>query len=359
MDDDKLAQLVVRCSAAVRPGEVVSLLGSPQAEPLVSALFREVLRAGGHPLILMRPEACQDWLCREGTAEQLGFIDPLEEREVEVADVAIHLVPVPGAVRDIVPARQALHDQARRPLLDVFLRRSSEHNLRWTALAYPRQVRHDEILGRAMFLDQPDPANAWRAQERRQGHLIASLEGVRELRFWTSSGTDLCIGVAGRRWCNGAGRQNLPDGEVFTAPVESAADGTVCFDWPALYGNQVLEGVRLQIRNGRVTEATARCGENALRQLLASDAASRTIAEVGLGCNDVLDRPIGHPLVDEKIAGTFHLALGMALPDTAGLSRSTVHCDLIADLRHGGRIEADGRLLSENGRFIDELWPAR
>jgi len=253
MDDDKLARLVVRYSAAVQPGEVVSLIGPPTAEPVVTALFREVLRAGAHPLMLMRPEACAESLCREGSAEQLGFIDPLEEREVEVADVAIHLVPVPAIGRDIDPARQALHEQARRPLLDAFLRRCRERQVRWTAVACPRRpcdAACDIALTRAIFLDQPDSGEAWCAQQRRQARLIAFLETIHELRFSTPSGTDLRVGVAGRHWCSGTGRQNLPDGEVFTAPVESEAQGTACFAWPTVCGGQVVEGVRLRIRDG-------------------------------------------------------------------------------------------------------------
>jgi aminopeptidase len=361
MDDDKLARLVVRYSAAVQSGEVVSLIGPPAAEPLVTALFREVLRAGAHPLVLMRPEACEESLCREGSAEQLSFIDPLEEREVEVADVAIHLVPAPADSRAVDPARQALHEQARRPLLDAFLRRCHERRVRWTAVAYPRRptrLECDDILRQALFLDKPEPAEAWRAQERRQARLISFLESADELRLRLPSGTDLRVGVAGRHWCNGAGRQNLPDGEVFTAPAESATRGTACFEWPTVCGGQIVEGARLQIRNGRVVEASARRGEQALQQLLQSDETSGTLGEIGLGCNFAIAEPLGHPLVDEKIGGTFHLALGMSLPETGGLSRATVHCDLIADLRQGGRIEADGRLISDNGRFIEELWPA-
>jgi aminopeptidase len=360
MDDDKLARFVVRYSAAVQPGEVVSLIGPPAAEPLVTALYREVLRAGAHPLVLMRPEACEESLCREGGAEQLGFIDPLEEREVEVADVAIHLVPVPAAVRDIDPARHALHEQARRPLLEAFLRRCRDRRLRWTAVAYPRRqppAECDDILWQALFLDKPEPAEAWQAQERRQARLIAFLETIDELRLCTPSGTDLRVCVAARHWCNGAGRQNLPDGEVFTAPVETETRGTVCFAWPTIFGGQIVEGVRLQIRDGRVVEASARRGEQALHQLLQGDEASGTVGEIGLGCNFVIGHRVGHPLVDEKMGGTFHLALGMALPETGGLSRAAVHCDLMADLRQGGRIEAAGRLISDNGRFMEELWP--
>lgn len=360
MDDDKLAQLVVRYSTAVRPGEVVSLIGPPAVEPLVAALYREVLRAGGHPIVAMRPEACDEWLCREGSAPQLGFIDPLEEREAEVADVAVHIVPVPAPPKDIDPGRYALHERARQPLLRAFLERCAGGSVRWTAVAYPRPILSaacQETLVCAQFLAEADPVEAWRQQERRQARLIEFLQSARELHFRTPAGTDLRIGVAGRRWCNGGGRQNLPDGEVFTAPLDNSTNGTACFDWPTVCGGQVLEGVRLRFRAGRLVDASAQRGENVLRQLLDSDEAVRALGELGLGCNYAIERPLGHPLVDEKIGGTFHLALGMVVPASGGLSQPVGHFDLVADLRQGGRIEADGHVLNDHGRFIDEIWP--
>src|SRR5262249_17269071 len=151
-----------------------------------------------------------------------------------VADVAIHLIPIPARpARDTIdPARWALRGQARRPLADVFFRRCAERTLRWTACAYPRACEDESILIRAMFLDQPDPAAAWREQERRQAELIAVLAEARELRFVTPAGTNLRLGVAGPPWRNSAGHDNLPDGEVNVAPLEDASEGTVVFDVP-------------------------------------------------------------------------------------------------------------------------------
>ena len=144
---------------------------------------------------------------------------------------------------------------------------------------------------------------------------------------------------------------------MFTAPLDSATDGTACFGWPTVCGGQILESVRLHFRAGRLVDASAQRGEPMLRQLLTSDEAGRAVGEIGLGCNHAIDQPLGHPLVDEKITGTFHVALGMALPGLGAFAQPAMHFDLVADLRQGGRIEADGRLINENGRFSEAIWP--
>jgi aminopeptidase len=353
---DKLAELLVRYSAVVRPGEVISLLGPPAAEDLLTHLYWEVLKEGGHPILLMQPIGLD--LLRSGYAspQQLAFVDPLLAREVEVADVAIHVLPAPAPEK--LPQHHALLERSRRPLLDRFLQRVAERTLRWTATVFPWErgiwdkripvEDYHQALVRAMRLDRPDPLPAWRELKQRQARLIDSLQQVRELHFVTAEGTDLHVGVAGRRWTNGAGRENMPDGEVYTTPILDAVDGTVCFDFPNLLTGQRVTDLRLTIRAGRIVDATP--------ALPGLDAKDQQIGEVALGCNYAIDRPMFHPLIDEKIGGTFHLALGMPLL-AACSDGSALHCDLIADLRPGGRIEADGKVISVDGRFVDPAWP--
>ncbi len=362
-----LARVLVRYSTAVRPGEMVSLTGPSAAEPLLVALYREVLEAGANPVVQMTPAGCDELLCRHGNNAQLAFLNPLEIRELETVDVALHVLAAAETATIVDPARLALRHRARQPLLDLFLRRAAARKLRWTAAQYPSPAAardagltladYEAFLFRAALLDRPDPVAAWQELGRRQARLIECLEQTRELHITTPQGTDLRVGIAGRRWLNGAGFENLPDGEVFTGPVEDATEGVVGFDWPAVHGSQEAQGIRLVFQAGRVVEASAQRGQDVLLQLLDQDAGARVLGEVALGCNYAIDRPTRNPILDEKIGGTFHLALGASYPLSGGLNRSGLHWDLVGDLRRGGRIEADGRLLSENGRFVDAAWP--
>src|SRR5207248_10803651 len=140
------AEILVRYSTAVRRGELVSLHGPVLAEPLIVRLYREVLRAGGHPTVYLVPEACTRILLQEGNPEQLSFVNPLEVHEVEAVDVAIHVLATENtrALTQVDPANQALRSKARRPAMEIFLRRAAEHNLRWMAAAFPCQASAQE-----------------------------------------------------------------------------------------------------------------------------------------------------------------------------------------------------------------------
>jgi aminopeptidase len=369
MSLDKLAELLVRYSTEVRPGDLVSLIGPPLAEPLLVPLYREVLRAGAHPMVLMTPEACTEMLYRHGSADQLAFLNPLERREVEVVDVAIHVAATANtrALTNIDPEKQALRNRARQPLLDLFLRRAADRSLRWVVAQLPCQAAaqdadmsladYEEFVFTAGLLRQNDPLAAWRSLSARQARLTAFLERARELRLVTPAGTDLRLGIAGRTWINCDGHQNLPDGEVFTGPIEDATEGTVCFDFPAVHGGREVHGVRLVFRAGRVVDAAAAKGEEFVIRMLDQDAGARVLGEAALGCNYAITRHTRNTLFDEKIGGTCHLALGASYPESGGQNRSGLHWDLVCDLRRGGRVEADGQAISVNGRFVSADWP--
>jgi aminopeptidase len=366
---DTLAAVLVRYSTAVRPSDLVRLVGPPLAEPLVLALYREVLRADAHPVVQLTPEACQELLLRDGTAEQLTYLNPLEVQEVETADVIVHVSAPTNtrALSTIDPGRQALHGRARQPLMDRFLRRAADRSLRWVVSPFPCQAaahdaemslaEYEDLVYTAAFLDQPDPLAAWHTLSERQVRLIDTLQRVRELRFVTAAGTDLRVAVAGRTWINCDGHANLPDGEVYTAPIEDATDGTVRFHYATVYAGREVEDVRLVFRAGRVVDASAARGEEFLLALLDQDAGARVLGEVALGCNYAITRPTRNALLDEKIGGTFHVALGAAYPESGGRNRSGLHWDLVGDLRRGGRVEADGQVICRDGRFVRADWP--
>jgi aminopeptidase len=366
---DRLANVLVRYSSSVQPGQLVRLTGPLIAEPLIVALYREVLQAGAHPMVSMSPEACLELLYRHGSPEQLAFLNPLEVREAESVDVSIHVLASenPRALTNADPARQAQRSNARRPLMDLFLHRAAEKSLRWVATSFPCQAaaqdaelslaEYEEYVFAAGLLDQNDPAAAWQAVSVRQGQLVDFLHSIRELRFVTPRGTDLRVGVAGRTWINGDGHENFPDGEVFTGPLEDATEGTVCFDFPAVRGGREVDGVRLHFRAGRVVDASAVKGEDYLIGMLDQDAGARVLGEVALGCNYAITRYTRNTLFDEKIGGTFHVALGAAYPESGGRNQSALHWDMVCDLRRGGCVEADGRVINANGQFKDADWP--
>jgi aminopeptidase len=366
---DKLAHVLVRYSTCVQPGDTVALVAPPLAEPLVLAAYREVLQAGGHPVVHLEPEADVELLLKHGNPEQLARANPFESWLVEHCNVSIYLLaPVnTRALTQIEPGRQALLEQGRRQRMDTFLRRAAQGELRWSVAQMPCLAaaqeadlslsEYEDFVFHSCLLDQPDPIGAWYRLAEQQQRLIDFLQDVNELRFRTPEGTDLRVNVAGRNWMNSDGRENLPDGEVFTGPWEDASEGSVNFMYPTLYKGREVAEVRLSFHQGKVVDAGAARGEEYLFGLLEQDAGARILGEVAVGCNYAIARPTRNALFDEKIGGTFHVALGASYPATGGRNSSALHWDLVCDLRAGGTIEADGVVISKSGRFIDANWP--
>lgn len=207
---------------------------------------------------------------------------------------------------------------------------------------------YERFLVRALFLDQADPIAAWQELSVRQARLVARLSVASEITI-AAPGTDLRLNVAGRTWINSDGRRNMPSGEVFTGPHEASAHGTIRFDVPSNFGGAEVAGVELTFVDGEVVAARAERGDDRLQAALATDAGARFLGELGVGTNAGIDRATGSTLLDEKIAGTIHLALGRSYPETGATNESALHWDLICDLRSGGSLSADGEVLIQDG----------
>ena len=204
------------------------------------------------------------------------------------------------------------------------------------------------FVERALFLDQPDPVASWGELRMFQDTLIARLAKASRLRV-EAPGTSLELSVGGRTWINSDGKRNMPSGEVFTGPHEASANGHVRFGVPSSPAGVEVAGVELEFRDGEVVSARAERGQSYLDRALATDDGSRRLGEVGIGTNFGIDRPVGAILLDEKIGGTVHLAVGESYPETGGVNESAVHWDMICDLRAGGRLSADGETIQQDG----------
>lgn len=366
---EKLAAVLVNFSTAVRPGDVVRLAGSAVGRPLLVALYRAVLQAGGLPRVSMAPDECAEIRLAEGSEAQLRWEDPIELAELEAIDVSISLWGQDNtkALSGADPVRQALVSQARRKYLGRFMERFAEGKLRWVGTQYPCHASaqdaemslaaYEDFVFKAGLLHLDDPAAAWREISVRQQRVVDFLNGRREIRFTTPQGTDLRLGIGGRKWINCDGHENFPDGEVFTGPIEDATEGIVCYSFPAVHGGREVDGIWLEFRAGRVVDAHATKNEEFLFAMLDQDAGARVLGEIAIGTNYAIRRYSKNTLFDEKIGGTFHAALGAAYPESGGTNQSGLHWDMVCDLRQGGQIHVDGQLISENGRFLDASWP--
>ncbi len=364
---EKLARVLVEYSAGVRPGDLVFIEGSLLAAPLLRALHRRVLEAGGYPQVRVGLDGLAETVLARGTDAQLDWVNPSRYEEVRNADVRL-LVDAPAntrALSGIDPARYARVGRARSKLRDILMSRAAAGELRWNVTAFPTQAgaqdaamslsEYEDFVFGAGRLDEDDPVVAWRAFDETLHGLRDWLATTREIRV-VAEGTDLTVGVRGRTWIACGGKENFPDGEIFTGPVETSVEGEISFAFPATHGGRSVEGVRLAFAGGEVVEASARKGGDFLQQMLAMDDGARRLGEFAFGLNDAIKEHTRNTLFDEKIGGTVHLALGKSYPESGGRNESALHWDLVCDLRSESAVYADGELVYRDGRFLGGIF---
>ena len=364
---ERFAQVLVDYSTRVGKGDLVLIESTPLAAPLVHALYRKVVQAGGHPEVRLGLDGAAEALLQGGNDDQLEWVGPRLRGDAQHADVRI-AIEAEANTRSLTgtdPARQALFARARSHLRDQTMERAAAGELRRVVTAFPTHASaqdaemslpdYENFVYRAGFLDEDDPVSAWTELGERLGRLADWLGTKKVIRVVTE-GTDLTVGVEGRTWIPCDGKENFPDGEVFTGPVETSVEGRVRFSFPAPHAGRLVRDIELRFEGGEVVEAHAAEGEDFLREMLAMDDGARRLGEFAFGMNDAVQEFTGHTLFDEKLGGTVHMALGKAYPESGGKNESALHWDLVCDLRGESEVHADGEVVYRNGAFLSGLF---
>ena len=362
---DRLADLIAGHSLDLRPGEVVRIEGDDVAEDMLYALYRAALRRGAHAFIQVGVDRFAEIKLEEANEEQLTHVADVEREELEQLD-AVATVWGERNTRSYTnadPERYGRLLAARRSLSQRGWERIAAGELRWcgTLAAVPAYAQdaemsleeYEDFFFAACHVDgDGDPIERWRGMGQEISRHAARLEHVRELRI-VGEDTDLTVGVGGRRWQVADGRTNMPDGELFTSPVETETRGHIRFGFPGVFEGREVADVQLRFEGGRVTSSEAGRGAEFLERLLRMDDGASVLGEVAFGLNYGIERFTRNTLLDEKIGGTIHVALGAAFTELGGLNDSRLHWDLICDLRRDGEVHADGELVWKDGRFLD------
>jgi aminopeptidase len=358
-----LADLLCRYSLEVGEGDTVLIDGPALAQPLFVEVVRKVTELGAHPMVRPRLERAQAAFLAEASDEQLRTVTELDRIEIETPTRALSVWGQRNNryASGIDPDRQAIRSAATRGLFERFFEREAAGEVRWCGTAFPCDASAQEagmsltewenFVYSAGHLEDPDPIAFWQAQSERQDRIAGRLGQVRQLRI-VGEDTDLRLDVSGRRWMNADGRQNFPDGEVFTSPVEGATEGHIAFSLDAPYNGNDVAGVRLWFEGGRVVREEATKGGRFLTQMLDMDQGARYLGEAAFGMNEEIRQGTRDTLFDEKIGGTCHVALGMGFPECGGSNSSGLHWDMVCDLRSGGEVYADGEVIYRDGQFL-------
>jgi aminopeptidase len=360
---DLWAKTLVGYSIGVQPGNTVAINGQVAAEPLMRAVYKEVIRAGAYPVVLPSFSGLGADLLKNGNDDQVSYITPVELFIRTQADRVVTIMADTNtkALASVDPARQQFFTGARTEIFQTFLERDARGDLQWTLTLYPTDAyaqdagmstdEFSDFVFEACKLNAPDPVAAWQTQEKVGARLIEWLTGKKEAHL-TGPGTDLTLRLDGRTWINADGTKNFPDGEIFTGPVEDGVNGTVSFSYPVVTAGREIEGIVLRFEQGKVVEASATRGQEYLDAVLETDAGARYLGEFAIGTNFDIQRFSKNILFDEKIGGTVHMAIGAGYPGSGSTNRSAVHWDMICDLRDGGELRVDGEMMLKDGKFV-------
>ena len=367
---DALAELVLDHSLRLQPGDVLRIEGdAAAAAPLVVPLHRQAIKRGAHAYTALDLSGLKEVLVEQGSDEQLDFVSPIELRELDAIDASVTIWSETNtrSFTRLDTDRRQRQLTAQRQFAIRRRDRIARGEHRWCGTLSPTEGQaqdadmsladYEDFVFRACHVLDDDPVDHWRQVGERLQARAEELGSVRELRI-IGEDTDLTVVVEGRTWRAAYGRQNVPDGEVYTSPVETAVNGTIRFGFPAVFVGREIDDARLVLENGRVVAAEAAGGEDYLRSLLELDEGASGVGEIAFGLNYEIDRFTRNILFDETIGGTMHMALGMGFEALGGQNRSALHLDLICDLRREGEVYADGELVWRSGQFLHETRPS-
>ena len=267
---EKFADILVGHSANIVSGDRVLIEATTAAEPLIMALYAAILDRGGHPHLQLKFPHQEAIFFEHAKESQLDFIPTFTKLAYDEFEsrIRIHSETDAQALSQVDPVKQARRQRTLAPILQTQMRRGAENDFKWVTTLYPTQAYADEagmslkdyqdFVYKACFADAvtQDPVAKWKEFQVRQAEIIQHIEGHDKVEV-RGPNVDLSLSIKGRVFKNSFGEHNMPDGEIFTGPVEKSVNGWVRFSYPAIYQGRVVEGVELTFNEGKVIKATA------------------------------------------------------------------------------------------------------
>jgi len=355
----KLADILVSYSARVQPGEKVLIEAYDIPDDVVTTLVERVAEAGGLPFVTIKRNKVLRALYQNATEEQMrltGEFERVRMAEMDAylgvrgAENSTEMCDVPDEKMQLYRALwwNPVHSQTRVP------------KTKWTVLRWPTPSMAQQAgMSTEAFEDFYFAVCTF--DYSRLDAIIAPLKALMDrtdrVRL-TGPNTNLTFSIKGIPTIPCTGSSNIPDGEIFTAPVRDSVNGVIAFNTPTIYQGTVFENVTLQFADGKITQATAAGSLTpALNQILDSDEGARYIGEFSLGFNPYILQPMKDILFDEKIAGSFHFTPGGAYDEAFNGNRSVVHWDMVFIQRPefgGGEVYFDDVLIRKDGLFVPD-----
>ena len=349
---EQLGEILVNYSTKVKPGERVMIaMIEIETWPLAHAVYEAAIKAGAYPQIQMLSETLRRSFLEFGSEQQISWVPEIELYGMEWADVYIGLRGAHNLYElQHIPAEKLSANQNAMGVVST----ARWQKTRWCLIRVPNesfaqqaQTSYKALLDmffKACFIDWTAELKKWEGWCRR-------LEKGSTVRI-TGRDTDLQFSIKDRKWIPFAGTNNLPDGEIATAPINSTLNGKIYFENPGVLGGRLMKDISLEWKDGKLIKASSSTEQEFFQSIIHKDAGASLIGEFAIGTNYGIDRFCNDILLDEKIGGTIHIALGRAYPECGGKNESSIHWDIVKDIRTEGAVYIDGEAIVEGGKIL-------
>ena len=358
----KYAALLIDYCLEINPGDRLLIQSTTLAEPLVREVYRHAMRKGAHVVTELEWREQLNIFYSEANTSQLNWLSPLKTSVFPNFEAYLY-IRAPFNLREHQSRNQdklKIRSVATKEIDLAYQKRTATRSLKRCLCQFPTQAAAQEagmsleefeaFVFKACRLNDSDPQASWLDVRKIQQKIVDYLNQVDQVTY-RNQHSNLTFRVKDRIWMNSDGQTNMPSGEVYTAPIEDSVNGHIHFDYPSVFRGHPVEGITLHVTDGLITKWEAKVGKELLDQIFEIDGSQR-FGEVAIGTNYHIQRPTKNILFDEKIGGTVHMAIGQSYLQTGGKNNSSVHWDMIADMRSGGEIWADGQKIYQDGQFL-------
>jgi len=352
-----LAKLLVKYSVFVKPNENVIISGSTESEDLLLAIYKEVILEGGHPVFRMSPKNTSYFFYKHAKPHQIKKYPDILEDTIKKCHKYIGVASEYNTkeLSNCDSKKITRRAKITRKITDLIC--NNKPKMHRVTTSYPTEslaqdaemslTEYENFFYNACLLD-------WKKISKQMQKILSKFKENSFVHL-IGEGIDLRMKVHGKFAKAADGKENMPDGEIFMAPLKESLNGYVKFDFPAIRDGKEVADIELKFKDGKVIESSASKNLNFLKEMLATDKNSSYIGELGIGCNPKIIKFTKDLLFDEKIIGTIHLALGSAYKENVSKEdfekrSSAIHWDIVKDMKKA-KIIVDGKVIQENGKW--------
>ncbi len=359
----KYADLLVHYCLEIERGESLFIQSTTLAEPLIREVYRSAIKAGaGLVEIDMAFRGQQRIFINNAGSDQLKQVSPFYKMAMEKFDTYLH-IRAPFNLREnqnVDSKKLNLRKEANSGVMKTYFERTATRDLKRNLCQFPTQASAQEagmsleeyenfVFGACNLFDE-NPTGSWLQVRKDQQRVVDFLNQHETFRY-KGKDIDITFSTKGRKWINSDGQTNMPSGECYTSPVEDSVNGVVKFSYPAIYMGHEVEEATLWVKDGYIEKWDAKRGKSFLDEIFKLKGARR-FGEAAIGTNKNIDKITKNILFDEKMGGSIHMAIGQSYLQTGGKNESSIHWDMITNMKNGGEIYADGIKFYDSGKFL-------